>query len=119
MQLVLASSNQGKLREIRAIMEPLHLSVATAAQMGFCREIEETGKTFAQNAELKARTVARELGLPALADDSGLAVGALDGAPGDSLVVPPARLECTAGNLTTRSAPPPVKARYMHRVRHV
>jgi XTP/dITP diphosphohydrolase len=82
MRMVLASGNKGKLREIRQIMQPLGIKVQTAAELGFTEEIEETGTTFAQNAELKALTVARALDLPVLADDSGLAVEALDGAPG-------------------------------------
>lgn len=82
MELVLASNNQGKLREIGQMLEPLGIAVKTAAQAGFTDEVEETGDTFEANARLKACTVARALGLPALADDSGLTVEALDGAPG-------------------------------------
>jgi XTP/dITP diphosphohydrolase len=82
MELILASNNKGKLREIRQLLEPLGLEVKTAAQAGFTEDIEETGETFEDNARLKACTVAKALGLPALADDSGLEVGALDGAPG-------------------------------------
>lgn len=82
MELVLASNNQGKLREIGQILEPLGIAVKTAAQAGFSEEVEETGDTFEANAKLKACTVAQALGLPALADDSGLAVEALGGAPG-------------------------------------
>ncbi|KMY68921.1 purine NTP phosphatase [Desulfocarbo indianensis] len=82
MDLVLASNNQGKLREIRQIMEPLGLEVLSAAQAGFSQEVEETGQTFEANAKLKACIVAQVLGLPALADDSGLVVEALGGAPG-------------------------------------
>lgn len=82
MELVLASNNQGKLREIGQILEPMGIAVKTAAQAGFTEDVEETGDTFEANAKLKACTVAQALGLPALADDSGLAVEALDGAPG-------------------------------------
>ncbi len=82
MELVLASNNPGKLREIRAILEPLGMEIRTAAQAGFKGEVEETGDTFEANARLKACTVASALGLPALADDSGLTVEALGGAPG-------------------------------------
>lgn len=82
MDLVLASNNQGKLREIRQLLAPLGLEVKTAAQAGFSEDVEETGDTFEANAKLKACTVAEALGLPALADDSGLAVEALGGAPG-------------------------------------
>jgi XTP/dITP diphosphohydrolase len=81
-RLVLASTNQGKRREIEALLAPLGLGVATAAELGFTQEIEETGQTFADNARLKACGVAQALGLPALADDSGLEVEALGGRPG-------------------------------------
>lgn len=82
MKLVVASSNQGKLREIKAITEPLGIQAVSAAEMGFSEEVEETGETFEANARLKAEAVCRALGLPALADDSGLAVDALGGRPG-------------------------------------
>ncbi|MBI5523313.1 MAG: RdgB/HAM1 family non-canonical purine NTP pyrophosphatase [Desulfarculus sp.] len=82
MRLVLASTNPGKRREIEALLNPLGIEVATAAELGFGEEIAETGATFAENAQLKACAVARALNLPALADDSGLTVQALGGAPG-------------------------------------
>ncbi len=82
MDLVLASNNQGKLREISQLLEPFGLEIKTAAQAGFTEDVEETGNTFEANARLKACTVAKALGLPALADDSGLTVDALGGAPG-------------------------------------
>ncbi|MBI4797348.1 MAG: RdgB/HAM1 family non-canonical purine NTP pyrophosphatase [Desulfarculus sp.] len=82
MRLVLASTNPGKRREIEALLTPLGIEVATAVELGFTEDIAETGATFAENAELKARAVARALNLPALADDSGLTVQALGGAPG-------------------------------------
>jgi XTP/dITP diphosphohydrolase len=82
MELVLASNNQGKLREISQLLKPLGFTVKTAAQAGFNEEVEETGDTFEANAKLKACAVAKALGIPALADDSGLAVQALNGAPG-------------------------------------
>lgn len=82
MELVLASNNVGKLREIKDILGPLNIQVRPAGEMGFTEEIEETGTTFAENARLKAWTVAQALGLPALADDSGLEVAALDNRPG-------------------------------------
>ena len=82
MELVLASNNAGKRREIAALLEPLGIVVRTAAELGFAEEIEETGDTFLANAQLKACGVAAALGRPTLADDSGLAVMALDGAPG-------------------------------------
>ncbi len=82
MQLVLASANQGKLREMRALLEPLGIEINSAAELGFTEEVPETGSTFYENAFIKAKAVCEALGVPALADDSGLAVDALDGAPG-------------------------------------
>jgi|TARA_R100001143_G_scaffold58061_1_gene55648 XTP/dITP diphosphohydrolase len=79
--LVLASGNRKKLDEMRAILEPLALKVV--AQSDFqVPEAEETGLTFVENAILKARNAAAHTGLPAIADDSGLEVDALNGAPG-------------------------------------
>jgi XTP/dITP diphosphohydrolase len=79
--LVLATHNDGKLREIRELLTPFGFVVKSAGELGL-PEPDETGATFAANAELKARAAADASGLPALADDSGLAVAALDGAPG-------------------------------------
>jgi XTP/dITP diphosphohydrolase len=79
-RLVLASHNRGKLREIAALMRPFGVETLSAAAVGL-PEPEETGATSEANAALKARAAAAA-GLPALADDSGLAVPALDGAPG-------------------------------------
>ena len=79
--LVVASHNAGKVREIAALLEPHGLRVRGAEELGL-EEPEETGTTFADNAILKARAAATASGLAALADDSGLAVTALDGAPG-------------------------------------
>ncbi len=79
-QLVIASHNAGKVREIGELLEPYGIEGVAASALGL-PEPEETGATFLANAELKAHAAA-EAGLPALADDSGLAVAALDGAPG-------------------------------------
>jgi XTP/dITP diphosphohydrolase len=79
--LVVATHNPGKLREIVALLQPFGVAVTSAAEHGL-PEPEETGETFIANAELKALAAARGAGLPALADDSGLAVAALGGAPG-------------------------------------
>jgi XTP/dITP diphosphohydrolase len=79
--LVVASHNPGKLREIRDLVAPLGIETKDAAELGL-PEPEESGTTFAENAALKARAAAAASGLPALADDSGLAVNALGGAPG-------------------------------------
>ncbi len=79
--LVIASHNPGKVREIAALLAPFGVAVKSAADLGL-PEPEETGTTFAANAELKALAAARASGLPALADDSGLVVRALGGEPG-------------------------------------
>ncbi len=80
-KLVIATHNPGKLREIAALVEPLGLSCVGAAELQL-PEPEEIGNSFLDNADLKAREAADLSGLPALADDSGLAVDALQGLPG-------------------------------------
>ncbi len=80
-RLVIASHNPGKVREIEALVAPHGVSVVSAGDLGL-GEPEETGTTFAGNAALKAEAATAASGLPALADDSGLAVTALDGQPG-------------------------------------
>lgn len=80
-RLVIATHNEGKLREISALLEPFGIACTGAAELDL-PEPEETGVTFIDNAELKARTAADLSGLPALADDSGLCVEALGGMPG-------------------------------------
>jgi XTP/dITP diphosphohydrolase len=79
--LVFASGNPGKVREVSQILAGLHLTVLPQSHFQV-PEAEETGLTFVENALLKARNAAAHSGLPALGDDSGLAVDALDGAPG-------------------------------------
>ena len=79
--LIVASHNQGKVREIKALLGPHGIEPVSAKELGL-PEPEETGSTFAANAELKARAAADAGHHPALADDSGLWVNALDGAPG-------------------------------------
>jgi XTP/dITP diphosphohydrolase len=80
-RLVLASGNPGKIREIRALLEPLAIEVVPQAELGVA-EAAEPHETFLENALAKARHASRASGLPALADDSGLCVEALGGAPG-------------------------------------
>lgn len=80
-QLIVASHNAGKVREIKALLGPHGIEPVSAGDLGL-PEPEETGATFAANAELKALAAARGGQHPALADDSGLCVAALDGAPG-------------------------------------
>jgi XTP/dITP diphosphohydrolase len=80
-RLVAATHNVGKVRELHDLLAPYALSVVSAGELGL-PEPEETGATFQANADLKALAAAKGAGLPALADDSGLEVAALDGAPG-------------------------------------
>ena len=80
-KIVMASSNAGKLREIAAILADLDIEIVPQSDFGVS-DADETGSTFAENALIKARHAAAATGLPAIADDSGLAVDALDGRPG-------------------------------------
>jgi XTP/dITP diphosphohydrolase len=80
-RLVAATHNPGKLRELRELLAPYHIAMVGAGELGL-PEPEETGATFEANARLKAHAAAQAARLPALADDSGLCVEALDGAPG-------------------------------------
>jgi XTP/dITP diphosphohydrolase len=80
-KLVIASNNPGKLREFQFLIQPLGIEVLTQAQLGIA-EAEEPHVTFIENALAKARHVSSLSGLPALADDSGICVAALGGAPG-------------------------------------
>ena len=82
MKFVLATANQGKIREMREILLELGIEVVTQGDLGINIEVEETGTTFMENALLKAEAVCKATGLPAIADDSGLMVDALGGAPG-------------------------------------
>jgi XTP/dITP diphosphohydrolase len=79
--LVIATHNAGKLKEIAALLEPHGVKCISAGSLGLA-EPAETGTTFAENALIKARSASEASGLPALADDSGLCVRALDGRPG-------------------------------------
>lgn len=79
--VVLASGNRGKLKEISRILEEFGMAVVSQGELGV-EPVEETGVSFIENALLKARHAAAVTGLPAIGDDSGLAVDALDGAPG-------------------------------------
>ena len=82
MKLVLASKNQKKLAELREILSGLGVEVCSEADAGVDVDVEETGTTFEENSLLKAKAVMEASGLPAVADDSGLCVDALNGAPG-------------------------------------
>lgn len=80
--LVLASNNKNKLREFRELFSGTGIEVISQSEAGCSFEVEETGTTFAENAWLKANAVTAASGLPAVADDSGLIVDALNGEPG-------------------------------------
>jgi len=80
-QIVLASGNQGKLREFTQLLAPLSIEVLTQSELGVS-EAAETGLSFIENAIIKARNACAQTGLPAIADDSGIEVDALHGAPG-------------------------------------
>lgn len=119
-QLLVASHNSGKIEEFRRILSPLGVSVTGAAAHGL-PEPEETENSFLGNARIKAHAAARATGLPALADDSGLEVAALDGAPGvrtaDWAQTPGGRdfvqaMERTHAMLIARGAQRPWRARF-------
>lgn len=83
MKFIIATNNKGKLKEFRRILEPLGIEALTAAEAGFSPIDPEEGETsFAENAKIKAQAFCRHTGLPSIADDSGLCVVALGGAPG-------------------------------------
>ncbi len=83
MRYIVATHNMKKLKELSRILEPLGIEAVTDRDFGLSiTEVEETGTTFEENAYLKAASACKESGLPAIADDSGLCVDALDGAPG-------------------------------------
>ena len=82
MRFVLATHNPGKLREMGEILKDFGIEVVSPRDLGITVDVEETGTTFAENAMLKAKAICQAAGLPAIADDSGLCVDALNGAPG-------------------------------------
>ncbi len=82
MRVLLATTNQGKIREIEAALRPLTLTMVSLHDFPEIPEAPETGSTFAENAHMKAEYYSVRTGMPALADDSGLTVDALGGAPG-------------------------------------
>ena len=82
MRFVLATHNPGKLREMGEILKDFGIEVVSPRDLGITVDVEETGTTFAENAMLKAKAICKEANLPAIADDSGLCVDALNGAPG-------------------------------------
>ncbi|MCL1789508.1 MAG: RdgB/HAM1 family non-canonical purine NTP pyrophosphatase [Oscillospiraceae bacterium] len=82
MKLIIASNNQGKIREFKQILQPLGYEVMSQSEAGIKLEVEETGRTFEENAALKAKAIFDIAGIPVIADDSGLEVDFLDGEPG-------------------------------------
>ena len=81
-RMIFATGNENKMKEIREILGALPLEILSMKEAGIQADIVEDGKTFEENAIIKAKSAAEFTGLPALADDSGLCVDALDGAPG-------------------------------------
>lgn len=84
-RIVLATRNAGKIKEFRRILDEIHsdsIELVGLEHFPELEDVEETGETFLENALLKARTVCAQTGLPAIADDSGLCIDALDGSPG-------------------------------------
>lgn len=82
MKFVIATNNGKKLRELRAILDDFGIEALSLSEAGIVSDVEETGKTFEDNARLKAQAAMKCAGLPAIADDSGLVVDALHGEPG-------------------------------------
>ena len=82
MKVLAATNNAGKLKELRRILERMGHTVTSPRELGLNLDPEETGTTFAENARIKAQAFCQATGLPTVADDSGLCVDALDGAPG-------------------------------------
>ena len=82
MKFVLATHNPGKVKEMRTILGRYGVEVVTPGELGIDLEVEETGTTFAENAMLKAKAISQAAQLPAIADDSGICVDALNGGPG-------------------------------------
>ncbi len=82
MKVVLASQNRHKLTEIQAILSKFDMDLVLQSELGLQIDVDETGTSFEENSELKARAVVEAAGLPAIADDSGLCVDVLGGAPG-------------------------------------
>jgi XTP/dITP diphosphohydrolase len=82
MKICLATENKGKVAEIQALLDGLPVTICTSKDLGMVMDVAETGKTYQDNAYIKAAAYAARTGLPSLGDDSGLEVAALDGAPG-------------------------------------
>ncbi len=81
-QVLIATGNQGKIKEIREILSPLPISLISAREAGIDLDVKETGTTYSENARLKAEAYLKAMEIPVLSDDSGLEVELLNGAPG-------------------------------------
>lgn len=81
-RLLIATTNPGKLREYKGLLADLGLQAVSLKEIGISADVEESGNSYQENAELKAKFYAKEAGLPALSDDGGLEIDALDGKPG-------------------------------------
>lgn len=81
-EVIIATKNEGKVREFKAMLEPRGYDVKSLLDIGYTPEIEETGQTFEENAVIKAETISKETGKIVIADDSGLSVDYLGGSPG-------------------------------------
>ena len=115
-RLLVATTNAGKIREIRRVLDKTGVTLTTLADLPPIAEPEETGATFAENARLKARYYAEASGLPTVAEDSGLAIDAIDGRPGvQSARYPGATYAEKFANLYRELAgqPPPWRARFV------
>lgn len=82
MDIIFASSNKGKIREFKEILEPFGINILSLSDIGFTGDIVEDGETFKDNAIIKAKTIAKIYNKPAMSDDSGICVEALNNAPG-------------------------------------
>ena len=80
--VVIATNNKNKVREFKSILDNPNIEFKTLKEIGYLKDIEENGNTFEENEIIKATTVAKELNVIAISDDSGLCVDALNGAPG-------------------------------------
>jgi len=114
-EIVFASHNAGKIAEIKQLLQPLGITVKSAADMDL-PDVEETGTTFAENSLIKSQTIAKIIGIPCIADDSGLCVDALDGAPGvySARYAPDRDFDKGMDKLLAQMAESPNKSRKAH-----
>ena len=114
-ELLFASHNAGKIAEIKQMLAPLGINVKSALDMDL-PDVEETGVTFAENSLLKSQTIAKATGIPCIADDSGLCVDALNGAPGvySARYAPNRDFEKGMDKLLSEMAKSPNKSRAAH-----